>query len=85
MRKRASLSLIVVSLAAAVPQARGADGNACANGCCPAPCTVLVPQWTTEKRKVTCWEYRTEQRQNTFYVSRPVWEDQEQTYTVMVP
>ena len=45
----------------------------------------LVPEWTTETRSVQCTENRIERREYKYNVCRPVWEEQDQTYTVMVP
>ena len=44
-----------------------------------------MPQFFTENRTVMCTEYRTEQRTCKYNVCRPVWEDQDQVITVMVP
>ena len=61
-------------------------GIAPTGSCATSTCTPqLVPQWTTETRTIACIEYRTEQRQQKCSVMRPVWEDQQQPYVVMVP
>src|SRR5262245_21670876 len=85
-----AFSLAAVALAT-VPIARSDDGgqsghaggSAVSGG--PAPCQTRVPQWVMETRKIICTEFRTEQRQRTISVCRPVTEDTEQTHTVMVP
>ena len=46
---------------------------------------MLVPQLVTENRTVLCTEYRTERRECKYTVCRPVFEQQDQVYTVMVP
>ena len=81
-------------IAAALPAANGGHRRCCRDACCqPQPCvaqccqpqTCLVPEWTTETRTIPCIEYRTEQREQKCLVWKPVFEDQQQAYTVMVP
>ena len=85
----ASVSIVSLTLSLAVPVAdAGHRRNRCCpeqQECCPAQQTQLVPEWTTETRTVQCTESRIERRTHKYCVSRPVWEERDQTYTVMVP
>ncbi len=85
----AGICFTAVLLSATLPVANAGRRRSCAcETCAPqscAPQTVMVPQFFTENRTVTCTEYRTEQRECKSMVCRPVWEEQDQVYTVMVP
>ena len=100
MRIRTTVWLAALALCSWSAQPAGAQApcagcttSAPANCAAPAPAyeqvekTILVPTMVTETRRVCDVEYRTEQRQRTFTVCRPVTEthDVQETFTVMVP
>jgi hypothetical protein len=58
---------------------------ACAPACEEVTRTVMVPEWTTERRTITCTEYRHEQQERTITCCRPVWREEQREVTVMVP
>src|SRR5688572_11722507 len=73
-----------------------AGGHSGDCGCAPAVAdcapamqtrTVMVPTYVTEMRTITATEYRQEQRQRNYTVTKrvPVNEQREVNYTVMVP
>src|SRR5204863_444734 len=89
MRLGVGVSVVAVVLSAALPMTDAGHRRACCNQyaapqCC-APQSMLVPQLVTENRTVLCTEYRTERREQKYTVCRPVYEQQDQVYTVMVP